>query len=108
MSEKSISLSDLENDLNKFAKIINELNTKLQQLQQDIDNTRNAIIANSGAYQQTQLLIKKIKPDYFDKDEKQEKVVEGETKKLNGDVEKEYNSRKKAKVSLEDLSEESL
>lgn len=107
MSEKSISLSDLENDLNKFVKIINELNTKLQQLQQDIDNTRNAIIANSGAYQQTQFLITKIEPDYFKKDEEQEKVVEGETKNLSGDVEKE-NKGKKKKVSLEDLSEESL
>lgn len=107
MSEKSISLSDLENDLNKFVKIINELNTKLQQLQQDVDNTRNAIIVNSGAYQQTQFLITKIEPDYFKKDEEQEKVVEGETKNLSGDVEKE-NKGKKKKVSLEDLSEESL
>lgn len=71
-----IEISDLETDLNNFAKIINELNDKATKLQQELENTRNAIIANSGAYQQTQLLIKKIDPTYFDP---KEEVVEEET-----------------------------
>lgn len=103
----AIELKELEEDMNKFVKVINELGTRATQLQQDLDNVRNTIIANNGALQQTQNLIRKIVPSYFEPKEEEvkkeepsgeEKVAEKPKKRIG----------KKSKIALEDKEEEIL
>ena len=94
-----IEISDLEEELNKYARVVNELNERSNSLQQELENTRNSIVANSGAYQQTRFLILKLDPNYFEKKEQpREDVVEEETKKKG----------KKTKMSLLEEKEETL